>query len=338
MEMMKHLENASASDLVEASAGELLDAVYGKLQASNAISSGYDNGLISSLDYQRLGATPDAVGPYSPSTDGPRSLNIRATFASERPMANKYIGTEKPGALHVIVEWDDRYDAATGDESLRGLSRLALAVTCLAAENVQVPLYTVYVRDGMAAPRVQEYSPAYPVGALKDFDDFINKPLEQAPQGKQSTLVKGLNEVANNGLNDSSDVCVVISDFVSDAEFNVRADAKGKPKKHLDGFGWESSLQELHSRLDDRLFSMRLITPAQTQLPYAHDFAIGGRGLGMDTDEYLQMSKLYERVATIKQNRLAAIFRNHRVLDLSSTDYKPFVSVADFVFGSPEQH
>src|SRR5262245_58153179 len=122
--------------------GELLDHIEMNLKASQVLHAGNPGGLIYSLDNQRGGVEDDGLGPFTPSTDSVRNLDIRATFAEEgRPQARKYQIYERPRTLHVLADYSDRHRFSTGRQTLATLGRVTVGMTSIATELIQAQMH-----------------------------------------------------------------------------------------------------------------------------------------------------------------------------------------------------
>lgn len=327
---MSHEASSSAAPnkdiFAQLSAGDLVDNVEAQLKASNAIKGGQPSGLIHSLEHLRDGDISDGVGPYSPSSDKPRDYNVRASYANQQPMAWKHRGTLQPHTLHNLTETGDRFFGATGSHSLHGLSRLTLAMAGLAVENKSAKAKLTLVSEGYKSLEIDE-APFDTMMALRSYDKY------QSGSGKtksraSSALAAGLSELADFGPRAKSDACIVVSDFVMGAQRDDRGE--------LVAFDWQKPLQILADTLGDRLYVVRLTTPAQTGLPYAREYTRDGQSRRVDTGDYLAMAENYHRLGQAKADRISTALVRLRHVELATVDRAPIVTAGDFIFGQPQ--
>jgi hypothetical protein len=338
MASAEFLSQASpASEIVNLDTGLLLDEIDAKIRAGNYLEDGGADGLVRTLGYVPDRENFEAVGAYSPGRDRVQDLAVAATFAAREPKAYKGRGRRSPHKLHILVEQADRYRGSTGQEGL-GLDRLArfaLAMSATAAERVKVGTQLVMVSDSDKITRVNE-DVTNALDILSPFDKFTTEALSrQSTEGQQTAtdmLNRGLGYMTDeyDGPKDESDACLVVSDFLSGAERSRNGELKG--------FDWEEPLALFKERLGDRLFIVRLTSPAQIQLPETSEFALKGRPITLDAGELWQQTEIYARLGQEKADRITGILKGFRCLDLSSQTKTPFSDVADFLFGTPQEY
>lgn len=324
-----------ASEIVNLDTGLLLDTIDARIQAGKYLEDGAADGLVRTLGYVPDRENFEAIGPYSPGRDRVQDLAVAATFAAQEPKAYKGRGRRSPHKLHMLIEQADRYKGSTGQEGL-GLDRLArftLAMSATAAEHVRASTQAVMVSDSGEFVTVDE-TMTDALDILGPFDKLTDQVSGQqsADEASKSALAKGLDYLADeyDGPKSESDACLVVSDLVSGAE----RDKKGE----LTGFDWEEPLGVLKERLGDRLFVVRLTSPAQTQVPEVSDFALDGKPVTLDAGELWQQAEAYTRLGQEKADRIASILKRFRHLDLSSQTKTPFSDVAHFLFGTPQEY
>ncbi len=324
------LASRSLADEPNLKAGQLLHFLHGQLKASNVIDGGTTGGLIRSRDDSPEGIHPDGLTQYQPGQHHPElDLDICATLANRMPLADTRRNLEEPRKLHIVADYGQRYEGATGVYPLRGLARLAVAMVCIYADKKNLQLRTIATSDDRP-PLMIDRVPTNAVWALSKYDEYTSSAVDGQPnKNNESTLTNGLEllRASQQPLQPNADAVVVISDFVSGAHY----DQDGQ----LTGFDWQLPLERLQQRLGDRLFTVRLTTPAQSDLPYASAFAIDGEHMELDFGDYLQASEQYNQAAEEHEVCINGILSRQRHLNLSSQNARPFIELTDFVFGKP---
>lgn len=330
-------QKSPVSEIVNLDAGLLLDTIDTRIQAGKYLEDGDKDGLVRTLGYVPDRESFEAIGPYSPGRDRVQDLAVAATFAAREPKAYKGHGHRSPHKLHVLTEHSERYKGSTGLRGM-GLDRLArftLAMSATAAEQVRSGVHSVIISDSNEMNVVEEEL-TDALDVVVAHDKFVtNKSSARTVDVKtaKSALARGLEYLSDedDGPRDDSDACLVISDFVSGAK-------RDNDGELLMGFDWEEPLGALGERLDDRLFVVRLTSPAQTQVPQASEFTLDGKSVRMDAGELWQQAELYTRLGQEKADRIAGILKNFRHLSLSSDTKTPFSDVAHFLFGEPQEY
>ncbi len=309
----------------------LLDLVDQKLRASNLLYSGHPNGLIGSLDWYRFAEDRDGLHPYSPSSDGVRDIDFPATYANEKPMAKKHRGDKDPDTFHVIADHGDRYSGTTGGFTLNALARLSLGVSYVAAQSAGSQVRSVIVGEKGSQPVIFDEQPFVAYEHLDGFDKGLDSASTQnGGKSGESSLSNALQEVIDSDkLHDNSDVSLVVSDFTQGASYSKRND--------IAEFDWESNLRALHDSLGDRLFVIRLQTPAQIYPPRATSILVNGERVDLSSGDYAQLYERYSLLGAQKAQRISEVLKHIRHTILNSTDTSPLVTLTDFVFGTPEK-
>ena len=331
--MAEVLQSVNSSDLLFLDAANLLDRLDSHLEALHPISEGGRIGKVRSLEDVGGGRRDVGTTNYESGVHEPGDLDVHATYANDRALADQTRDSRRPSNLHVLVEYGHRYQGSTGEYSLGALARLTVASTILAAERDQIKAQAVFVADGVK-PLVLEsgMDTSDSVWALSQYDQFRGraddtKGRPRSAADSANALRKGLDTLtADENFDPDNDVCFVASDFLMGADRNSDG--------IVTGFNWHPTLANLADEMGDRLYVARFTTPAQKQLPASYDLEIAGPGMHFDTDEYIAMYARYARAAQ-KGDKVTEILKGMRLLELSSTSETPDTLLGDFIFGEP---
>lgn len=322
-------ESLASDRFADLKPGALLDELDASIKALVGVDSTGGYGGIPTLDNASQPMDIDDIGEYSPGTDQIENLAVAETLASDRAMAYKGRSEDQPRTYHTVVEYGDRYLSSTGQHSLHALARVALATVTLAAQSEGAELDLHAAREGERPLEIHDEI-VQGVWTLKQYDDYTRKPGEPLTPGDTGeALAEGLNGVlASEDLEENSDVCVVVSDFLGGAQYS--------PSGTLRGFNWERPLRQLHAALGDRLLVARLTTQAQRELPFARTLTNQGKATRLDVGDYLRISDRYRQMAEQKAQSTQTILRDMRLLELDAGDKTPLVTVPKFVFARQE--
>jgi hypothetical protein len=322
-------ESPASDRFADLKPGALLDELDASIKALVGVDSLGSYGGIRTLDNAPQPTDIDDIGEYAPGIDQIENLAVAESLASGRAMAYKGRSEEQPRAYHTVVEYGDRYLSSTGQHSLHALARVALATVTLAAQSESAELNLHAAREGERPLEIHDEI-VQGVWTLKQYDDYTREPGEPLTSGDTGeALAEGLNGVLlGESLEENSDVCVVISDFLGGAQYSQSG--------ALRGFNWQSPLRQLHSALGDRLLIARLTTQAQRELPFARTLAHQGKATKLDVGDYLRISDRYRQLADQKAQSTQAILRGMRLLELDAGDKTPLVTVPKFVFARQE--
>ena len=322
-------ESLATDRFADLKPGALLDELDASIKALVGVDSTGGYGGIPTLDNAPQPLDIDDIGEYSPGVDEIENLAVAETLASDRAMAYKGRGEDQPRTYHTVVEYGDRYLNSTGQHSLHALARVALATVTLAAQSEGAELDIHAAREGQRPLEIHDEI-VQGVWTLKQYDDYTRSADEPlTPENSGEALAEGLNGVlASEDLEENSDVCVVISDFLGGAQYS--------PSGALRGFNWQSPLRQLHNALGDRLLIARLTTQAQRELPFARTLTHEGKATRLDVGDYLRINDRYRQLAAQKAQSTQAILRGMRLLELDAGDKSPLVTVPKFVFARQE--
>ncbi|HEY4963806.1 MAG TPA: hypothetical protein VIH90_03870 [Candidatus Saccharimonadales bacterium] len=330
-----------ASTLSSLGYDELLDRIQADIRSSNALTNGSSDGLINSFDRHQSGKRSDGVGPLNLGTDGVQAINVAETYANHGiPMANKRRTTEQPQKLHVLVDLGDRYFGSTGVNSLMTLARMTTAMTTVAAIEAPSRLFISATGKEKDPLEIDDLNfGTFPLASMGDFDRLLEGEFVVPEEDEPSALATGIDHMAGSSINPRNDVCLVVSDLISGAKEKAKEGKSKKRKGELAlpefTFDWESGLSGLQTIMDDRLFVVRLTSPALTRLDYAGEYTDGSRVYQLDSADYLDAAADYAIRGTAKAKRITEILEMTRSLELSSTDKIPLVTLSDFMFGKP---
>jgi hypothetical protein len=316
------------SSLDTVSPAVLVDFIDEKLSADNAIENPDTGGLVRSLRYGRtISSSVAAIERYSPGADEPSAFDGRASLINDEPMARKYVGSDQPRHLRVLAEYNDRYFGSIGPAPLAGLARLSVAMSAVVAEKTgsQVRLSIAGDREKPFRQREEETTEPALI-TTRDYDKYAASPragVETLSRSLAQTLLDNLRGEESK----DADAFIVVSDFLAGA----KRDEKGK----LTGFDWHAPLRNLHTEVGDRLFVVRLTSPAQTQLPYSPHYAVEGTSLSMNLPGYFAAAAEYQQRGEEKAQRIADCLAPMRSLELSTMDAAPILKLRDFLLEQP---
>ena len=303
----------------------LLDDIEANLKASNMLHNGQPNGMIASLDRARYGY-PDGKDTFTPAVSHVRDLDVAATYANKKPIAKRRVSDQAPDRLHVVAEYGDRYLGATGHHTLHELARISMGVVLVAADEAGSRVRGILTGESAAAVTMDDTD----IESYEVIDRYDKVARDGGkPKNGKSPLRFALEMTGAENLNPDSDVAVVVSDFVRGAQYGNDGE--------LVSFDWEDELEQLHDELKDRLYVVRLVTPAQIYLPETASIAIQGQRFDLSEADYLRFRKRYEAVGQQKAARIADVLHHIRHLDLNSWTKAPIIELTDFVFGEPEE-
>lgn len=322
------MANEAFSDAVKLESGPFLDYLAGQLEASNAIATGHNRGLMRSQDDSPEGTSPDGLIAYQPGEHHPQDLDIVATITNKKPLADSKVNFQQPRRMHALIEYGDRYRSATGTHSLSNLARMTLGLAAIAAETSRVDMQTVVVGNE-SGPLTIDETDFDATWTMRQYDAYVARTDQRVPTGTATPLTAGLSELAEYGPQDDTDVCVIVSDFLTGARRNHDGE--------LIEFSWEQPLQNLHSSLGDRLYVVQLATPAQQALPYARTYSAGGTLVKADMGDYLKLRAEYQGAGKEKADRIGRALGHLRHLELNSVDSTPLITAGDFIFGKPDE-
>lgn len=323
-------ETVTTSRFTELQPGELIDKLDANIKALVGIDSSGEYGGIPTLDNVPGTLDIDDVGEFSPGVDRVDNLAIAESLASKNVIAYKGRGEDHAREYHTLVEYGSRYLNASGEHSLHSLARIALATVLLAAKSEGAELDLQAVSDGQKPFGFHDESTQRGTWAMKKYDAFTQSVTSTPnPSGTRSALSEGLNNIIySDDLDENSDVCIVVSDFLGGAEYS--------PDGNLLGFEWQQPLRQLHTELGDRLLVTRLMTQAQREIPPARTILYQGKPTKLDRGDYLDLSERYQRVAKQKAESIRSILRGMRLLELDASDSAPLITVPRFVFAKQE--
>ncbi len=272
----------SLDDVLNRTGPEQLDYTLVQLDSESIIGQDSSDGagLIDSLLHQRTGSQVDGVGEYQPGRDAAHNIDIRASYASGRAMARKHIDTAAPDRLHIVLDQPERLGELTGNYSAHrlGMFITALSVRVAGAADTDI---AVYHNDGNTAGLLFE---GHPADAIEAFDQIEGKQKRRLEQACGRASIRNLLDLVNQDIDDRHDTALVISDFLDGYAENSQS------------FDWQHSLQATHAELSDRLWAVRLTSPAQTTLPPAVSSA-------MDFDTIQSINR--QKAAATKQRQQA---------------------------------
>jgi hypothetical protein len=172
-------ENDPNSDqFTDTSAGGLVDVIDSRMQFSSMLSNG-NAGLLRALDPMRGGEELDGIGPYSPDSDSPYDIAVLATLAENKPMALKRRGKQSLATLHGFFEQGDRYDAVTGRNSFRSLSRLMIGLSSAAVDSTHSAARMSTAQNGFRSRELDDEGALDTIVALIDTTIERNKLLRK---------------------------------------------------------------------------------------------------------------------------------------------------------------
>jgi hypothetical protein len=182
----------------------------------------------------------------------------------------------------------------------------------------------VFVAEG-AKPLVHDSYMVEAGSSLRRYDQYVNVSNLQGNDASDRTLAEGLDQIvkADEDLLTDSDAVLVISDFLAP---NGLKD--GNPS-----FEWRRPLLQLKQQLGDRLFAIKLTTPAQSNLPLAPAYVKNRKIHELDLGDYLKAAEMYSAAAAEKTVCLNGLLRGVRRLDFSSQSQRPLIELSDFIFG-----
>jgi hypothetical protein len=321
---------ADTDRYAELTHGQLIDELDGSIKALVGVDSSGEYGGIPTLDNAPNPTDIDDVGEYSPGLDSVDNLAIVESIMSKRAMAHKGRSDEHPRSYHTVVEYGSRYLHSTGDNSLHGLARVAVATLILAANSEGADFNLLALSEESKPFSTQTNETGSEVWTLKQYDDYtrsIGASKRTSPKG--DALATGLNSLLlGDSFESNSDVCIVVSDFLAGAKYSTEG--------QVTGFNWQNPLRRIHEAIGDRLLVTRLTSQAQREVPYAREMTIDGKDITLDIDDYIQISERYRSASTQKAEVIRSVLRGMRLLELDSGDKKPLLTVPEFVFASPE--
>jgi hypothetical protein len=311
------------------SAGALLAELSTRMQAENALEDHRIGGLIESLGYVPNKQSTDAIGTYQPGADKPQDIDVAASIASDTVQARKGRGHTGPNRLFVVTEFGHRYDGSTGAAPLHALARLSVAMAALATEKIGADMHSSVVPAGKR--RAAEAGQNDSLWTLKRYDKQVAavRNNRMPVDAGKTALASGLQALERNDeLRPNSDVVLVVSDFLDGVERGQNGEIKG--------FTWENPLRGLHRALGDRLFAIRLNTPAQREMPASSHYSTPDGTFEMDESERASASERYARMATDKAGHIAQVLGRMRHMEFDSNSRRPTVELINFVFGEPK--
>lgn len=325
---MSQAESFSDATALNLETGEFLNYIDLQLRASNSLTDGGPDGLIASLKYDRAGENVVDIAPYKAGADLPQDLDVRATYARKRAMARKKPGEFEPGRVHILSEYNDRYLGSTGKHSLKGLARLTVGMTLLAADQANSEM-SLTVVGHTEKPLLHDDQSSGGVWTFQQFDQYIDGTPSRLVQPKaQSDIASGLEKLAEEDIDPETDAVLLVSDFTTG---NTSDDI------NTPSFDWELPLNNLSQELGDRLYAVQLTNPAQIILPYARHYKrADGKVVARDLADHQAVAAEYQAAGLAKAQRIAKCLRDIRNIRMYSQDPTPFVTAADFIFGKPE--
>lgn len=329
------MANADGANLAEKLSNfgydELINLVEIQLQANNVLDSGSYDGLVRSIDNGRDGDRPDGVGRFKRGLDRPGSTNVGKTATQEAHMANKEQIGQDPADFHILVDWDSRYIGNTGTTSMASLARLTVAMACVAMERRSAADFEISIVGREPEPKIlnNDETGFDSIDKMAAYDEYVSKAVDLKDDGEPSTLTDGLERILDSGLVDHyNSVCLVISDFIMGKV--VDKDDK------INGFDWQDNLAILGDLYGDRLYVARLTSPDHIYLPFDHTYFDGEKVITLSESDYTQVAYEYYTKGTAKAEIIANLLSQFRTVELSSTDPTPMATVANFMFGKPE--
>ncbi len=309
-------------DLAEAKTSLFLDGIDQFLQANGYISQGEPFGHLPTTEYRRDGEDNAGRAPWKPGSDHVTNLDVATSLASGEPVAKKLTGGDHPEQLFIIAEKNERYLGATGNpnQTLLALSRLTIGLSARAADKAGGVVRPIFVTESNKH-NVYDEEPKDTAETMLTYDRLPVTSL----RGDASGLSKALTQIGEEELSPDKDACVVVSDFITGS---LRTD-----NGELIGFDWEYPLREIHDSLKDRLYVVRLTTPAHTVPPVAQYFETPGGATEIDEVDYRKFVERYSSAGQEKADRISKVLQTIRHIELGSQEPRPLLVTANFIYG-----
>lgn len=323
--MTKHSVEVPRSDpysyVAELSGPAVLDRIKEGFGAEQPTTDGLFPGSIRSAEVTHHGSGVDSISRYVPGFDHPLRIDARTTIASGIPMARKVSDEIAIPQLSIIADLPERTTANTGQYTLRTLGRFGLAYSLLLAEQAAANV-SVVVGDDSGAKTIFRGSSESGFMAMRKMDKVLQHGTGTVPskdKDNESPLFCALKAQTAN-VDPETDTVLVISDFMAGYDNDDNT------------FDWADALTRLQARLQDRLVTIRLKSPAQRLLP-----AGVLRGLSVRSVEEIRQN--YADKADIKADAIEHSLRRVRSLevDASVVSPHPVMAISKFLSSKPKK-
>lgn len=288
---------------------ELLDELHGALESTNPVEFALFTGAMRSTESKRYGQMVKGVGEFRPGIDQPTQLNIPATFAAERPQANRVRTDADIPRLVVVADLPERLHNTSGRLTLRTLGRYSVALALVMAQVARSRAAVILSNETGAGEVFDDLASGSHV-AMEALD---GNPKLPSTEGK-SPLAAAL-EIAEATIIPQRDVALVVSDFMDGHEASAN------------GTDWQESLARIDGSLEDRLLTVRLSSPAQAELP------VGLSGLPLDRVQAVR--ERYHDLADAKARRISTALQHmrHIGVEAANSEVHPIAQINNFLVG-----
>lgn len=235
------------------------------------------------------------IDRYRPGVDRPLSIitNTLGQGDGSQVMCKKNQTLSSPQNLHVLIDAPQRHEALGGDYSATSLSRYVLSLTTMVSSVANTPM-DVYLRDkdDVAGLLMEDEADDMYI-AYRQLDGVQDgRRLEYTDSDLKSQL-----EHLRSRLDEADGVAVIFSDFLDGYDVEKQT------------FAWQKPLQHIHDDIGDRLWAVRLTSPAQSQYPLSRVNA----AMDMDT-----IDAINRRFATVYAQQQEALYEALSPLELQT--------------------
>lgn len=300
---MPRNHEASLDDVLRSRGPEQFDYFTGQLTAQSLLGDESEaHGLMQSLRYGRAGDQVDAIGPFTPGVDAPYRIDIVSSYASEQTMAKKVLTEASPAMVHIGLDYPKRHENFTGDYRPQDIGNFTTALCARIAYVGEADL-AIHHNDGEHTELIFEGSSSDIYDAFNQIDGKIDR---RALAGSKPGKLRGIIDSVLEHADSRNDAVLITSDF-SDG-YNQQTDS----------YDWQQSFQQLHEELGDRLWAVRLTSPAQQRLPLRPNDSLSPRAV----------AAVHRDFADLAQQKEAALHRN--LQPLKENDPSRLVEVDTF--------
>lgn len=299
----------------------ILDELSDQLISYDPLAGGLFAGDSTSATMTTFGVGVHSVDRYIPGKDKPHRYNFRASEASGQPMATKVqddVGTKQ---LRIVADMPERLAYADGVTSLQSIGRYAVALSCGLADKARANASLLI--GGRGEPELLfEGHGSETALAVDLMDEWLETASTSQDQGvaiEEASPLASLLMAAEEQIWPKTDKVILISDFMS-----------GYNQEH-ESFDWEGEIDLLNGELKDRLFVVRLKSPAQHNLPLSMHKGLSRRAV-------VAADRSYRKVAQQKERAIQRALEYTRSADIEAAGSShPIADINDFlIHGLPE--
>lgn len=292
------------------------------LLGSSALGAQYHGGLMDSLSTGRGSRSAFKKQRYQSGVDRPTAIDVNSIFQGDGSeiTAIKSRTKDVPATVHTLLDLPERHEKLTGDYRTEDIARRILSLTTFVAKAGRTSS-DVYLRDGTGrAGLIEEDITDDMYMAFRHLDGEAEPDrLEECGPSLSSQI-----EQVCSRIKPERDAVVLVSDFLDEYD------------EQSHSFGWEDALHNIRDELGDRLWGVRVTSPAQQQYPDIINDA-------MSHDVIAAMNHKFAALAERKQEALGRALKpleqqkNSRLLTVDTfrdnNEQHPVQAMSKFVLG-----